>query len=794
MQKFTLKNKLNVFNFLYLVLFLCLAFVCISFCNYYIYGDSQFYIDDLCKLRGDYFPVNFNALFSGTGEHISLKTEGGFSFILLLFSFVNWELPFFVSAFFTVGFLFILFLLSREYRTKTSLAGFITILVLLLIPSFAYGIFMLSQCLRDSSAHFFGLLGFLLCCIGVDRKVKKSALFFGTFCIGIACWCRVPDILFVIPAGVYLLLSLKSLRGKKFVQSMLLMIAGLIVGLLPLFGQNILEGRPFYVAGQMNQLVLKQSSETGNESVQKDKPVEQVQVKKLDAQYSSQKDFSGVEKGMSLKNFSYTGKRLYRYIQGILGSYLLWLFLLCSLLALFINYRLSLSLFSGSLGFFLFYSCYDKVVGRYAVIIPLLLLPAVAICLSRVISFIIRVSKQRKHSSLILSVLAVILVLASLFFMSRFTKDLKPLLEERRYCLEYKKDIEQAIHKEDVYICNNSIINSWTKYFTNAKQFHWLFSVARHHDLYVDNLKHFQNFDNEIMNSNNVFYIRMNSTDNSFKYWGEMDINLHYELMKSGEVAPMLSPQYSVSISRVLPRSLTVRDVIVKKSGGIPAKLLIWSADESTAVPDSQTVVFKTDRSSITNTLAKGINIYKIPNDFVDDSLKIISGTPLPIIVDAITFSTNVTLELSDYEKISATASTLHGALPFWFGNYRWYRDRKSSTPYIDPLISLSLNTSLRINSELDAEMELQFFSVGTMKSIELKNNISKTHIFCNGKQEISNIKVLSWTEKSDKSYVSVGLSTSLSCTNAFKNIEINISEASQAPIFLRSVTFSFED
>jgi hypothetical protein len=330
-------------------------------------------------LRGDYFSTNFKALLSASGNHITLKTEGGFSFILLLFSFINWELPFFVSAFFTVGFLLILSLLSKVGKRVTSpLVGLLTILILFLIPKIYYGVLMLSQCLRDSSAHFFGLLGFLLCCLGINKLGKKS-LFFGTFCIGIACWCRIPDILFIIPAGVYLLLSSKQLWAKKFFQLVLIMIAGLIIGLLPLFGQNILEGRPFYAARQMKSLVFKKAMVKQTvDVIQKNIAVEQSQVTKLAVKNLSKRNFSAVKKGMSLKNFSSTSKRLYQYLQGMLGKYFLLPFLLLSIIALFVNYRLSLSLFSGSLFFFLFYSCYDKVVRRYAMIIPLFLMTMVA--------------------------------------------------------------------------------------------------------------------------------------------------------------------------------------------------------------------------------------------------------------------------------------------------------------------------------------------------------------------------------------------------------------------------------
>jgi hypothetical protein len=795
MQKFTLKNKINVFNFLYLLLFLFVALVCISFCQYYIYGDSQFYIDDLCKLRGDYFPENFKVLFAGTGEHISLKTEGGFSFFLFLFSYISWELPFFVSAFFTVGFLFIISLLSRDVINKKPLPGFVTILLLLLIPGFAYGIFMLSECLRDASAHFFGLLGFMLCCIGVNRKVGKSELFFGTFCIGIACWCRVPDILFIIPAGLYLLLSFKGLRLNKFVQSMLLMTAGLIVGLLPLFGQNILEGRPFYVAGQMNNLVLKPSPKSINETKKNVKPAEQIQVEKLVSQYSARKDFSGFEKGMSIKNFSSTGKNLYRYIEGTLGKYILWLFLLCSLTAVLINYRLSIALLSGSLVFFLFYSCYDKVVGRYAVIIPLLLLPMTALSLSKFIDLVFHISKQQKHDLIIKKILTGILTLVCMFFMFNYAKGFESLVQEKKYCLAYKEKIEKEFGEDDVYICFNPIIDSWTTYFTGAEKFSWLLSTGEHWDIFVDKDVQFKMFDDKIEAGKNAFYIEMQSDDMPFKYWRKQDLNLHYEIDAVSQIAPMFNEYGKVIVSKITKRNAEKRIIKYSMDSQSPTKLILWTADASDVVSKKQEIVLTSGNISVTNQLISGINLYNMPNDFLNGKteLKMFSPKKLPIVIAAKAFSTNSTLMFQSYENMPAALLTLPGSKPFWHGKYHWDRESRKDGKYIDPFIAVPQSTVFSVFNKEKIKMTLRVSTLGTIESQALKENLEKLTLTSRGKDYPLSIDIVDWSKKGNRRIIIADLSTNLlNLPDNINEFEINIKDADKASIFLDSISFSY--
>jgi hypothetical protein len=229
-----------VYVLLYVLIALFFGYIALSFTTHYMIGDCVVYLEELTLLRGDYFSNNFGALFGNGGNHMQLATEGGFAFIMYLFSLVNMESVFYVATLFTLLFIFLLSVLS-VYLSKNRvniLAAFFSLFGIVCMRSLAYPIFSLSSCLRDSSSHFFGFLGLFLCCIGINKLGQKKYLILGGISLGLSCWCRLPGILFVIPAGVYTLGSLKKIGFKKVVYSLCLLSVGVSLGLLPLLGHN----------------------------------------------------------------------------------------------------------------------------------------------------------------------------------------------------------------------------------------------------------------------------------------------------------------------------------------------------------------------------------------------------------------------------------------------------------------------------------------------------------------------------------------------------------------------------
>jgi hypothetical protein len=460
---------------LYLFVFVVLLYVGLSYTTYDIYGDSVVYFEELTQLRGIYFSNNFSALFSSGVQHVQLATEGGFAFFLFLFSLLCSESVFYVSLIFTASFLMLLALLS-VYLSKNKriniLVGLMTLLGVVVLYRISYFVFALSACLRDSSAHFFGFLGLLLCCIGINRGGQKRFLILGGISIGLACWCRVPDIIFIIPAGVYALCSLRYLGYKKFFISLTFLAVGLLIGLLPLFGQNVFEGKPFYMTGQMDRLLLK-----GNSS-----DMSQQSMIKSDVNINNNDKQHGVKKGLVLSNCQITAPRLFADLDYESSGVFIAIILFSLLICLFFDFKFTVTFAGGALFFFLFYMFYDKTVVRYYIIIILFLLPVVALCCLEILCRILKLLRFEKSSKTIYTFVAGILVISFIFFANKANRGYERLLASRMRFLDYSNALEDIVAKDDYYIASFNYLGLWTAYITGASQVNWVWSASEHPD------------------------------------------------------------------------------------------------------------------------------------------------------------------------------------------------------------------------------------------------------------------------------------------------------------------------
>jgi hypothetical protein len=463
-------------------------------------------------------------------------------------------------------------------------------------------------------------------------------------------------------------------------------------------------------------------------------------------------------------------------------------------MAAFLNYRLSLSLLAGSIFFFLFYSCYDKVVGRYAIIIPILLLPSVAICFNIFFAFVIKISKQRKRESLIRFFLYVAVISVCFLLIFRFSKGFGELLKERTYCIKYKGRIEQLLYKDDVYICFNSIIDSWTKYFTSAENFSWLLSVGNSWEIYADTDAQLKKFDAKLKGEGEAFYIERQDDNSSFKYWSKQDVNLNYEVCLFDEISPMFNDYGKILVSQITERNARERIVKYSEDSETPTKLLLWTADASLGATYKQNVVFASRTFSITNKLISGINIYDIPSGCFDkeSELKMTAIQNLPVVIDAIAFSTNATVVFQSYENMPAALLTLPGTKPFWHGRYHWWRESRKRGEYLNPLMAIPQSIKFPVNGEI-TKITLRVATIGEMKSSELLSNLAKLRLNDGNVECRLSIDVVSWRKRGNRRIIVADLSTDeFVLENDTSGFEIDLRTAGEASIFLESISFSY--
>ncbi len=799
-----------IWGILFSVLFASIAWICVAKCHYYIFGDSVVYFNGLSNLLYNYFDVN-NAFWLGeVSNHLQLTTEGGFTFLLYLASLLSWELPFFISAFFCVLLVFMLALLVNYLSSskKTGkLSGVLIIALIFLIPGVAYQTFDLTLCLRDSAAHFFGFLGLFFCCKGIQQGIIKKDLIFGSFLIGIACWCRFPNVLFIVPAGIYVFTFINKLKFKQIFHSYIFMFIGLILGLLPLLSQNIYEGKPFYAVGQFASLVSSSTEQDAKEEQDKDDgnaelkeapkvlhPIE-LQPAFKNLIYNKYNTEPVVIKGVSLHNFTFIYRSVFKKIRELLGMCCLCFFGVSIIVGLFFNYRVVLTFSSGALVFYIFYSLYDKSVARYTLIIIYFLLPIIAFSTTELFSFLLKRFKLDKFSNPIYWLVAAFIVAMVVISIKPYKANLNVLHYERNYIKKLRANTIDVLKPGDRYICFNPILQSSVYYLTGAIPIYWQLSVV---PMYLKNAEeYFATYERRLATMD-IFYLEMYSDINPYKYWSKQDVNLHYELNLEKDIFPMFSRTDGLRIHKITTRDTRRRVVEYSKDIEIRGRLMVWAEDVSEASPESQMAIFSTDSSSITNTLVKGINVYDLPDGFLDEDstlyLSSLSTSPLPVIVTSEVFSTNIVIDLNSYENMPGIASTL-SSTPFWHKNDRWKRDeRHRKDGYIEPLTALNIYTDIPIYSTTPLQqVTVRFNTVAEMEHQCIIDELKQVRLLANENIVPNKVNVVKYQKRGDRRFVTADLisENNIGMSGNF-TIGIDLKAAEKTAVFANSLSLTF--
>jgi len=798
-----MKRTNKIFIAIYVFIFIFIFLACLSHCTYYITGDSVVYMNWLSYLRsGEYFSNNWQALTSSTVKNICLTTEGGYIFILWLSSLINRNLPFFISSLFISCMLLTLSLLiivlDKSFK-RGILTALISIIYIFSFTGITEELMMLNLCLRDGSAHFLGFLGLLLCCIGIKKGYIKKYILTGGVLIGLASWCRVPNILFAIPVGVYALSNLNKKCIKSFFYGIATIFIAIFIGLLPLLLQNTLEGKPFYKPGQTNALV---SSNSENHDI------EQYNISSGVLKAYSQKvkkhHYIGVQKGLSLANFSSVNKAIVITIYILLKGINLYLVLFCIIIAIIINYRSAITLLSGFFAFFLFYSCYDKVIIRYILVCFLMLIPIISTVIAE---FLVNISnklstskeKSSTYYQIILSFFTIILISKIFPYYNGFND-----IKNSRLCYNKNRDaIKQLkLHEDDYFMCADKSYKIWTQYSSEAKSFSWQWSSSPHFDALKTNMQQLEAIKNLINNGTRIFFFEIEGGSYPYKYWSKLDMSLYYDLEEKMRIDKATPAGENIIIYELRQRHITKIDLTIPitEDSCNSDKLFVWAEDASGKVPSEQDVIISSGKNAFTNSLHCGLNLYQLPNEFLHENniITITSMTNLPVVVSTSTFSTNLIVNLEDFEKMGATVRTVKGTSPIFFDNlYSWAREIKPPKGvYRKPLIAIGQSTELNIYNGLFQNINLNlnistFAESRTRDIFNMLQNINFTYNNIDIKQEMKRIK---WDRKYNTRYMDVQIthydltnSTSYRMFGDFSNCSSNL------PVFLESIEIQLD-
>ncbi len=746
-------KKNNYFILIYTFIFILIFLVCLSHCTYYISGDSVVYMRWLSYLKsGEYFTVNWQALTSDTVKNICLTTEGGYIFTLWISSLINKDLPFFISSLFVTGMLLtlslIIIILDKSFK-RGILASLISMIYIFSFSGITKELMTLNLCLRDGLAHFIGLMGLLFCCIGIKKIYNKKYILAGSILIGLSSWCRVPDILFIVPVGIYALSNLNKKRIKPFFYGATTIFAGLLIGLLPIFMQNTFEGKPFYKPGQANVLV---ANDLGNRDI--DQYNLTAGVLKAYSENIKEERIIGNEKGLSFANFSSVSKAIantiFKEIE-VINRYILFLFIIISLA---INFKSSITLLGGFFTFFLFYSFYDKVIIRYIIICFLMLIPIISTVIA---AFLINISnglskfkgKKNTYYQIIFALLVIILIYKIFPYYKGFD-DIKNSI------IYYQKSLdaidELNLQEGDYFMCLDKSYIIWTQYSSGAKSFSWQWSASPHFDVLPTNMQQLRDLKNAINNENRIFFFEMEGGLYPYKYWSKLDMSLHYDLEERMRIENATPLGENIIIYELCKKHKQKSDfnIPLPEERNNSNKLFVWADDASGTVPRKQDVIISSGKKVFTNSLHCGFNLYQLPNDFLhyDNRVIITSTTNLPVIIKTSIFATNIIINLHDYEKMGATVRTIKGSAPIFFDNiYSWAREIKPPKgEYRQPEISIGKSAELNVYNGLSENIDLNF-SISTVAKartrhiLEFLKNIKFTYNNEEVEQDIKRIK-----------------------------------------------------
>jgi len=329
----------------------------ISHTSTWLYSDPAKFIVHANKIRKGYFADNLEAHRArAAGEPAAftqLLTEGGFLFSLALMHAIDPDLPYFFNGLLLPVFLLMVYwLLHLTRAARGPPITFLLFLLLLLfgIPNLRYHISMYCLPYRDMSAHTLALLSLVLGILATRSERPMRLLALSGACLGLGIWFRLAVFLFIPAASIPLFLVARERPARERVKAVLLMGAGGLAGLLPLFGQNLLEGKRFYQSGQMD-LMLS----SGSLSLE-----------------------GAGTTTISLANASYNALPQLKLMLVIL-PWPVWILIAIGVVQSWRTCRLrTLLLLSVALAFILFYACYIKPVPRYIWMADFILLPFAA--------------------------------------------------------------------------------------------------------------------------------------------------------------------------------------------------------------------------------------------------------------------------------------------------------------------------------------------------------------------------------------------------------------------------------
>lgn len=644
-------------------LFLAVALLLIgrsalSYCPAEIAGDGLIYLKDAHTLRHGYLAANLAALRAGPdeGEHLHrrLVVEGGYAAALAVTGSWHPRLPYLLN-----GVVLPLLLLASAWLLRklssSSTGGWMAtacFLLLALTCSGAYAPWRMTAILRDPLAHLLGLLGLVLTlpARGTDSP-SRGIVFGGGVLIGLAAWTRVPDILFAVPALLGTLWPHGWVRRKTWKRAAALVL-GIAVGLLPLAGQNTLEGKSLRETGQASLLIPASSP--------------------------SHEDPAGTHhKGLHVGNLvPNMGKTVHALARALPA----WLWVagwaaLAAGLVLRGHRRRTILLVCGLLAFFLFYSCYGRFVPRYHAVTVLFLMMLIACALAAGLEWIFQRAPFGRWSdtaarALPAAILVGVAVLA--------TRQHNPAEAERdarwRDALRFRSWAATLIRPEDAVFSNHQATRAWLLSLSSLADatMSWRWTAVQSNATAAAQAL--------LAGHRRVFYLATTDEDGQeYDSWWKEDMLNYFDLERSGPALRVAGQQHALLLYELKQPGTRRREVPLEPDPG-GARFLYLLARQLPGGARWQTVRITGDpgMTALTARVQSGPNLLELPPGFDRAGAVTLESDqePLPNISRVHAVGPRLaSLHFRDYASWPTHLPLLEGAQLQWSGFPIWQRD-----------------------------------------------------------------------------------------------------------------------
>ena len=626
------------------------------------HGDSALYINQLSTLKSGYLHFNINALIHNAGNpeipimpH-QLVTEGGYAFTLYLFSKVHGLLPFYLNSLVLAFFVYILircFEISHARVNRYLLFGGI-IMALSLSPNLISNIRSYSYPLRDPLSHLLGLLSLYLLLRQDDKGATAKPVLAAGICIGLASWCRLTGILFLVPAGLLLSFPQGFKQLKRKFLLLLIFAVGLLIGLAPLATQNVLEQRDLLEAGQSNSLVNLQQELKPDKAAQ----------------------------GLHHHNFQLffipSCQHVIQQFPEGLRPFLL-LGLLC---ACFTRNCKSWALLSIALLFLVFYSCYTRLVNRYLIIVSIFLLAFTGLGLASLTQLLLHPLKHRTKQILASSV--------AILSLSFFTFIWAQKLQHPRHIQQNIKQFEAMGDWAREYLEGGLVFVNQQDYST----------IMRFHEPSI----RFGGFSilnplsspqtpllDDILDTQGPAYLTtiLENGEAQTSLWRSKILN-HFDLEDVGIPAFSVGDSQELQVEKIVRRHKT--EIHIAGPSDSSKQTLFLYAHRLFEAEESQEITLHLSGKDMEETqiLRPGPNLFFLKNPVLSD-IRITAEKPLPAF-KKITWLNDIEFAKIDLSNAYDVPSSLYSFIDkraTWRGYPKWHRDwgsngydRHRSYPY----------------------------------------------------------------------------------------------------------------